>query len=387
MARITTDVPYLKLYRAGGDTYAPRWEPSPKLRRLGAKGQPLKDDAVAWLPIEAAIAKARALTAQAEALIADGRRVKIGPPRRHPRSADALWALYQASPKFQRLAPKTQAEYRKHAALFLKIFGPEPVAAIGKSDLHTWWEKLYRERGHAMANATLAVARLLLSYAEMKEWRRDNPARRLGLETVPPRVVVWLATECKAYVEKADAAGLAPAGDAFVLALHTGQRMSDVLTLDADRVVDGKAYFLQRKTNARVIVPLTPMLNDRLSSMHERRARKPVTQLALAKRLVLCHDAFEYTEKHFNTHFRQVRDAIAKDMPDVANRQFRDLRDTAITRLALAGATIAEIRSITGHTIKSVHQVLEHYMALDEAMADRAIDRLKVWMQDQGIAI
>ena len=176
-------------------------------------------------------------------------------------------------------------------------------------------------------------------------------------------------------------------GNLLSMGLDIGSTTVKAVVLDADRVVDGKAYFLQRKTNARVIVPLTPMLNDRLSSMHERRARKPVTQLALAKRLVLCHDAFEYTEKHFNTHFRQVRDAIAKDMPDVANRQFRDLRDTAITRLALAGATIAEIRSITGHTIKSVHQVLEHYMALDEAMADRAIDRLKVWMQDQGIAI
>lgn len=385
MARITTDVPFLKLYRAG--TYAPRWEPSPKLRRLGAKGQPLKDDAGAWLPLEAAIAKARELTAAAEAQMAEGKRLKLAPPKRHPRSADALWKLYEASPKFQRLAPKTQTEYRKHAAIFLAEFGPEPVAAIGKAHLHTWWEELYQARGHAMANATLAVARLLFSYAERKEWRATNPARQLGLETVPPRVVVWLNTECKAYVERADAMGLAPAGDAFVLALHTGQRMSDVLTLDEDRLVDGKAYFLQRKTGARVIVPLTPMLHERIAGMHARRASKPVTQLALAKRLVLCHDAFEYTEKHFNTHFRQVRAAIAKELPAVAERQFRDLRDTAITRLALAGATIAEIRSITGHTIKSVHQVLEHYMALDEAMADRAIERLQAWMAEQGIAV
>lgn len=386
MARITTDVPYLKLYRRGA--YQPRWEPGPKLRNAGAKGQPLKDDTGAWLPLDAAIVKAQELNARAAEYLAAGQRLKLGPPKRHPRSAEALWDLYCKSPRFAGLAPKTQREYAKHAAIFLEEFGRHPVAAIGKSHLHTWWEELYKTRGHAMANATLAVARLMLSYAELKEWRQTNPARKLGLETVPPRVVVWLAKECAAFVAKADALKLAPVGDAFVLALHTGQRLSDVLELAEDRLVDGKARFIQGKTNARVIVPLTAALQARVAAIHARRAAQGgIVQMALAKRLVLCHDAFEYTPKHFNTHFRLVREAVAKEFPDAADRKFLDLRDTAITRLALAGATIAEIRSVTGHTLQSVHQVLKHYMALDEAMADRAIERLQVWMAEQGIAV
>lgn len=386
MARITTDVPYLKLYR--NSTYQPRWEPGPKLRAAGAKGQPLKNDAGEWLPLDAAIARAQELNARAADLLDKGQRLKLGPPKRHPRSAEALWEIYRNSPRFGRLAPKTQKEYGKHAAIFLAEFSRHPVAAISKNHLHTWWEELYRDRGHAMANATLAVARLLLSYAVIKDWRATNPARQLGLETVAPRVVVWLARECAAFVAAADRLQLGPVGDAFVLALHTGQRLSDVLELAEDRLVDGKARFLQGKTGARVIVPLTTALQARVAAIHERRARMGgVVQLALAKRLVLCHDAFEYSPKHFNTHFRQVRAAVAKEFPDAAKRQFLDLRDTAITRLALAGATIAEIRSVTGHTLQSVHQVLKHYMALDEAMADRAIERLQAWMAEQGIAV
>lgn len=400
MARITTDVPYLKLTRNG--VYQPRWEPGPKLRAHGAHGQPLKDDAGAWLPLDAAIAKARELNAKAAALMDDGKRLKLGPPKRHPRCCEALWHLYTKSPKWQQLAPKTRSGYENHAQIFLAEFGAEPVAALAKSHLHTWWEELYHARGHAMANATLAVVRLLLSYAVKKDWRTTNPARELGLETVPPRVAVWPARLCEAFVAKADALGLAPIGDAVMIALHTGQRLNDVVELAEDRLVDGKARFLQGKTGARVTVPLTGALQARIATIHERRARRPgVMQLALAKRLVLCHDAAEYSLKHFNTHFRQVRDAVvademrrlretqpgSKEPPEAAALQFRDLRDTAITRLALAGCTIPEIRSITGHTVESIHTVLKHYLALDEAMADRAIERLQAWMAEQGIAV
>ena len=62
------------------------------------------------------------------------------------------------------------------------------------------------------------------------------------------------------------------------------------------------------------------------------------------------------------------------------SKQFPDLRDTAVARLALAGCTVAEIRAITGHTLETVHKVLKHYLALDDRMADAGIAKLKNWM-------
>ena len=55
--------------------------------------------------------------------------------------------------------------------------------------------------------------------------------------------------------------------------------------------------------------------------------------------------------------------------------------------LALARCTIPEIRAITGHSMKTITEVLKHYLALDETMADQAIARLKRWMEEEGIAI
>ncbi len=37
--------------------------------------------------------------------------------------------------------------------------------------------------------------------------------------------------------------------------------------------------------------------------------------------------------------------------------------------------------------MQTIHHVLTHYLALDDRMADAAIERLKVWMVEEGIAI
>ena len=53
---------------------------------------------------------------------------------------------------------------------------------------------------------------------------------------------------------------------------------------------------------------------------------------------------------------------------------FHDLRGTAVTRLALAECTEAEIATITGHSLRGVRAILDtHYLARDPALAESAI--------------
>ena len=68
-------------------------------------------------------------------------------------------------------------------------------------------------------------------------------------------------------------------------------------------------------------------------------------------------------------------------------RVHQDLRDTAITRLALASCTAMEIHAITGHDLETIHRVMKHYLARTDALADAAITKLKTWMNDEGIAL
>lgn len=57
----------------------------------------------------------------------------------------------------------------------------------------------------------------------------------------------------------------------------------------------------------------------------------------------------------------------------ILGKLYLDLRDTGITRLALAGATVPEIHAISGHSMKTIHDVLRHYLAIDDRLADAAI--------------
>ena len=53
----------------------------------------------------------------------------------------------------------------------------------------------------------------------------------------------------------------------------------------------------------------------------------------------------------------------------VSGVTFHDLRGTAVTRLALAGCTEAEIATITGHSLRSVRAIIDtHYLARDPAL-------------------
>lgn len=57
---------------------------------------------------------------------------------------------------------------------------------------------------------------------------------------------------------------------------------------------------------------------------------------------------------------------------------FHDLRGTAVTRLAIAGCTIPEIATITGHSLRDVGTILDrHYLHRDDELARAAIEKLE----------
>jgi integrase len=61
----------------------------------------------------------------------------------------------------------------------------------------------------------------------------------------------------------------------------------------------------------------------------------------------------------------------------VTRLHFHDLRGTAITRLSEAGATPQEIATITGHSLRTVHDILDKYLARRRPLAEAAIRKLE----------
>ena len=56
---------------------------------------------------------------------------------------------------------------------------------------------------------------------------------------------------------------------------------------------------------------------------------------------------------------------------------FHDLRGTAVTRLAEAGCSHAEIAAITGHSMRDVGAILDKYLARTDKIALAAIAKLE----------
>ncbi|HEV7464481.1 MAG TPA: tyrosine-type recombinase/integrase, partial [Methyloceanibacter sp.] len=117
----------------------------------------------------------------------------------------------------------------------------------------------------------------------------------------------------------------------------------------------------QHKTGRKVNVPVT----RRLRSVLENTPRKSPVILANSLNRPWLQRTFR------EAWLRATRDAGIVDL------HFHDLRGTAVTRLAEAGCTEAEIATITGHTLASVHTILERYLARTDNLAVAAIAKLE----------
>jgi len=394
----------------------PRYQPGPKHRKLGLKGQDLKRLDGSWMSAEEAAAwveaQLRPRIAEVKAAKAAGKRA----PRRKAPGAYTLEDLFEdlwKSPKFtagepvpgrpkrKALAPATIRDYRAKAAA-LAAFDPElygsDVAALSKPILVGLHERLWHDKGHHMANAILKTLSVALSYGVRKELGglKHHPALRLGIEQPDARVRVGTIGEMTAMIRAADAIGLTMVGHAIMLGLMTGQRQTERLALMDAGHEKGWRRFRQSKTAAIVEVPETPQLTARLSAAATERR---VLGVKVANVVVDPKTGAPFTQSTYNKVYRQVRTAavagvkdaagawIVEPCPTLADFQDRDLRDTAVTWLARAGCTVPEIRSITGHDPRTIYSILKHYLAIDREQASAAIGKLVLYLESEGAAL
>ena len=94
-----------------------------------------------------------------------------------------------------------------------------------------------------------------------------------------------------------------------------------------------------------------------------------------APTIVVCETTGRpYKSDHFRHEFRRI--AVKAGLED---RQFLDLRRTAVVRLAEAGCTPPEIAAITGHKLDRTMHILETYFPRTTPMARAAIRKLELY--------
>ena len=284
---------------------------------------------------------------------------KVTPPRGKLLS---VLQAYQESEDFLGLAPRSRTDYVGKIKLIEKSFGDFPLSAMTdvrtRGIFKTWRERL-AVSSRRQADYSWVVLARVLSWGVDRGLVAANPCARGGRLYRGSRAEkIWTAADEAAFLERAPAHLHLP----LLLALWTGQRQGDLLRLPWS-AYDGRHIRLrQSKGGARVVIKVGAPLKAVLDATPKR-----------STIILTTSDGKPWTPDGFRASWGK-----ACKVAGVVGVTFHDLRGTAVTRLALAGCTEAEIATITGHSLRSVRAILDtHYLSRDPALGDSAIRKLE----------
>lgn len=284
--------------------------------------------------------------------------------RRTP-AAGTLFSImqgFQASDAFLSLRESTRRDYVRYIKLIEVEFGDFPLGALTdrrtRGEFMAWRDRLAL-RSRRQADYAWSVLARILSWALDRGLILANPCERGGrLYRAARADKVWTDADEAAFLGRAPTHLHLP----LMLALWTGQRQGDLLRLPWSAYDGSTIRLMQGKTGARVVVPVGGPLKAMLDATER---KSPV--------ILLNSDRRPWTSDGFRTSWGKACKAAG-----ITGLTFHDLRGTAVSRLALAGCSEAEIATLTGHALTNVRSILDsHYLNRDPALALAAIRKLE----------
>jgi integrase len=276
----------------------------------------------------------------------------------------SLLQQYQAGEDFRALANITQRSYIAHINGIEKHFGDFPLSALtdrrSRGLFMAWRDEIAASAGRRQADYAWTVLARVLSWSFNRGLVAANPCERGGrLYRGGGRAEnIWTAADEAAFLKHSPTHLHLP----LLLALWTGQRQGDLLRLPWSGYDGTHIRLRQSKTGTRVVVPVGKPLKIKLDATPK------------CSTIILTNsDGKPWTSDGFRASWGKACKAAG-----VVGVTFHDLRGTAVTRLALAECTEAEIATITGHSLRSVRVLLDtHYLNRDPALGESAIRKLE----------
>ena len=268
---------------------------------------------------------------------------------------------FETSEFFKDLSPATKESYVAKFKIIDAKWGTIPIEATQdkefRRDVLAWHEQLGKKSRSSADNTLVAMARVL-SYAKEKSEIDLNVLDTFKrLYKSDRSEMVWSDDLVARFLELASP----PMVTAMFLGRNTGQRQKDVRELPWSSYDGTNIKLRQSKTGALVDMPCPKELKDYLDRLPR------VSPLILT---TITGQAF--AKRHFNLSWRAVADkAGAGDL------NFHDLRGTAATQLAEAGATIPMIASVMGWTEQSASKIISSYVARSSNLAKAGIELLE----------
>ena len=269
---------------------------------------------------------------------------------------------YQASDDFTGLAPRSRSDYVGKIKLIEKEFGDFPLSALTDNrtrGIFKQWRERLALSSRRQADYTWVVLARVLSWGMDRGLVAANPCARGGRLYRGSRAEkIWTDADEVAFLERAPA----HLHLALLLALWTGQRQGDLLSLAWSAYNGTHIRLRQSKGGTRVVIPVGAPLKAALDAAPK---RSPI--------MLTTAGGKPWTPDGFRASWGKACKRAA-----VIGVTFHDLRGTAVTRLAIAGCTEAEIATITGHSLRSVRAIIDtHYLNRDPVLAESAIRKLE----------
>jgi len=201
----------------------------------------------------------------------------------------------------------------------------------------------------------------LLRVAADEGIRPNHRPIRMKVRRAPPGPIrIWeqrdVDVALKAFEDKGDMV----TSELIQVAFATGQRLGDIRQLRYDKnYADGRLHFLTNKTARPILLTIPDGLRQRLDARY-----RPGQLLFPSPR------GRAFTIGHLSEYFRESTKHL--EGYDDAPLKLRTLRHSAILNFARAGCTIPMIASVTGHSLVTVHQILNHYLPRDPMLAAQA---------------
>jgi integrase len=281
----------------------------------------------------------------------------------------SLIAAFKAASEFTTLSEKTQKDYRHYLRLIEEEFGTMPLAAVehrkARGEFKRWRDTM-ADRPRVADYAWTVLARML-SVAKDNGTISVNVCERGGrLYEADRAEIIWLPEHIKAFCTVASD----ELQFALLLALWTGQRQGDLIGLTWQQY-DGTHIRLRqskgrgKKGRRRVVIPVGAPLKAVLDARRPKKGEGAILRNTFGE---------PWTSDGFRASWGK---ALVKAKLTDFDLHFHDLRGTAVTRLALADCSTAQIASITGHSPRDVDTILEaHYLGGRFELAEQAIAKV-----------
>lgn len=270
---------------------------------------------------------------------------------------------YINSLEHNRLGVKTKVDY----AYYLKQWQQDRTA--GQALLHTrigslstpLCQRIYDTHASnsiSLANHSLAVYRLLFSYAIRNGFCTFNPFTNVKRQTDRPRRVVWEKEHIKAFMTTAFAKyEWRSVGLIVYTAYCAAQRLGDMRTLkwSSYNADTGVLSLEQSKRRARVAIPLPKDLQAMLKQQHDDLGWQEFMMPHPTKA------RFGLLKPYSLQQLSKVGKLVMQEAELPEELQLMDLRRTAVTEMIECAVPLPNILSLTGHaTVHSLTPYVKH---------------------------